>query len=567
VLINRTSLTATLICLTFASILLAQENLNSVQDAMDLPGGFAQLDALYSLAASSDAMEIQGFVYEADELEDAISRRSALIVLFSRLVEVDPRSAVAISRGPRFANDRRYETEVWTEWARIDMPAALSAATKITGAADKNLVAQALFSANRRADFAVMQEIIDELGVRPDRNSQTQFAVQLSNRSRKEALDYINSIPSQSEQQSIANTVGTYLGRRDAVEARKVADRLRSPQTRLAYLANVERGAGARDPRAAVDRALSNPVAAMRVIETSNAMKEYARVDARGAAAYVKKIDNQTLRLAVENSIVGPMAMQDPDFAMQWAQKQDPKGRRGLYSVALAQTAVADPDAAFASAMAVDDRAPRQLAMQRVLSVVGQLEPKRAVGMLDRIRDEEDLLKAHSMVAQSWIKSDPDAAIDWLTGDPRLNEPAFCMEIAPVLVEADVYAAQRLLSRLDGRSAQILQTRIASTLVTEHTVQETMAFINEIDDEEQRKELTMRGILSLSETAPNDAVEWLRALPRDPQTDYLVMMTIARRDPDLAQRLLQEISLPAEQHQQLEEMLEKMRTGAELTFD
>lgn len=564
---NRYSVATTLLGLAFVSISLAQDNINSVQGAMRHSGGFAQLDALYTLAASSDGMEVQAFIFEADELDDAISRRSALIVLFSRLVELDPKSAIAIARSPRFANDRRYESEVWTEWGRIEMTAALDAAKQVRGSSDRNLVAQALFNANRQADLDLMQKIGEEMGVQPNRNSQTQFAVQLSNRSIEEALDYINTIPSSMDQQGIANVVGAYLGRRKPSAARKHADHLRLPDTRRSYLANVERGAGASDPRSAVDSALSNSVGPIRQQKTINAMTEYAKIDARGAAAYLANIENPTLRMAVENAIVSPMAMQDPAFAMQWAQKRDPTGRRGLYSVALAQTAVADPNAAFESAMDVENRTARQLAMQRVLSVIGQLEPQRAVDMLDLIRDEQDLQKAHAMVAQSWIQSDSDAAIDWLTADPRINEVAFCQQIAPILAKTDVDAARRLWGSLDGVAAEILQAQIVDQLATQRSVQETMTFIDEIDDADQKRTLRLRAIVPLAASSPDEAIEWMLAQPRDPETDSYIIMVVARTDSERAERLMQEIPLPAEQQQQLEQMFERMRDNTELRFD
>ena len=74
------------------------DNLRTIEQILALPTDFARTEALYMLAGRSDSGSVQNLIYEANRIASAIDRDTALTILFSRLTELDPPSALAVAR-------------------------------------------------------------------------------------------------------------------------------------------------------------------------------------------------------------------------------------------------------------------------------------------------------------------------------------------------------------------------------------------------------------------------------------------------------------------------------------
>ena len=103
-------------------------NLKSATEIMALPTEFARLEAMYALAGRSGSAAVQDLIFEADRVADVQQRESLLNVLFYRLTELDPRSALALTQVDSFKKTRSLEQTVWRAWARSDLDDALFAA-------------------------------------------------------------------------------------------------------------------------------------------------------------------------------------------------------------------------------------------------------------------------------------------------------------------------------------------------------------------------------------------------------------------------------------------------------
>lgn len=506
----------------------------TAEEAMSYAGSFSRSAALYALAARSDSATVQGLIFQADVLDDPISRRASLQILFSRLVELDPESAIALSRTPPFGRDTRYEAEIWTAWGRINMDAALAAATELGGQADRIRAAQSLFSAVRPYEEAAVREITATLGVRPNRYNQTQFLVLIASDSPEEALGYINRMSGIMEQKYLLGTLGMYLGRLDPEAARGYASVLESAELRRHYLSEVSKSGASRDPRVAVERALQYPTKSLRLEGVVDAMKQFAQVDPRGAVQYLYSIENAEIRNAAAAAIISPIAVADPQFAMQFAREIDPGGRKGLYPNVLAQMAVKDPQTALSFALEIEDPQGRSLAVQRVLSVVGQLDPPRAVSLLDQIEGTAEADIAWQEVAVSYINADANAAVDWLLSEGGYKDKQRLQRISHVLIEADVHAAQRLLQALDGDAARLMRQRIASKLAEEYSAAETFEFISQFEDDEDFEQMQMLAIGQIAQTDIEGAINHAAALPSAESRDKALLTAVqfgAQRHP------------------------------------
>ena len=72
--------------------------LSGVAEVMALPTEFARAEALYALAGRSGSAAVRALIFEADRIVDDVARARLLGILFSRLTEIDPRSALTLAR-------------------------------------------------------------------------------------------------------------------------------------------------------------------------------------------------------------------------------------------------------------------------------------------------------------------------------------------------------------------------------------------------------------------------------------------------------------------------------------
>jgi len=565
-------------------------DVDTIEEAFALDGGFRQMQSLYSLAGRSDASDLQHLLMQANELDDPIGRRSALQVLFTRLTELDPQSALALSRAGPFASDHRNYSEVWTNWGRFDMNAALEQAAELKSASDRNTVAQALYTANRDADPKIAEAIENQLGVRMNPTNLGMYVVQMSARSPDDAIAVINSLRSAQEQQAVITIFAGYLGRRDPRLAAELARKLKSDELRMLYASVAQQQSMTVNPRQAVERAMQLPPGNTRMTATAQAMYEYARVDPRGAAEYLDEIDSPMVKNSIAKMIASPLTQEDPDYAIDWARQTDPTGSLGLFPAVLTQYATEDPGAALAAANNIRNSATRKQAVSNVMSVATQVDPREAIVLLDQIADRDDASKAFSMVATTWLRSDPDEAVDWLISDPRTSQFELDTSACQIIASNNIDAAIRLLDTLKGRSARNMRSLIVQYMATQKSLPETMAFIRTLEGEEDYESLQQQAFLGAANHAPNKALDYAESLPRGQQRDnfltaaitqlaphepeiaasridqiddadmrkqaYLsIAMRIAQTDPEAAEEMLNKASLTEEERQQYEQYI------------
>ncbi len=71
------------------------EALQSIDQIYVLPSEFGRAEALYALAGRSDSGGVQNLIFEANRIANSEERSGALNILFFRLAELDPQSALA----------------------------------------------------------------------------------------------------------------------------------------------------------------------------------------------------------------------------------------------------------------------------------------------------------------------------------------------------------------------------------------------------------------------------------------------------------------------------------------
>ena len=92
--------------------------IDGMDDIVALPSSYARREALYALAGRADSARIQELIFDAHAVADEFEHLEMLSILFSRLGEMDPRSALALARSEDFLQGNRIERVIWRAWAR-----------------------------------------------------------------------------------------------------------------------------------------------------------------------------------------------------------------------------------------------------------------------------------------------------------------------------------------------------------------------------------------------------------------------------------------------------------------
>lgn len=473
-------------------------NIESVEAVLSLPTSFARREALYVLASRSDSGEVQNLIYEADRIADRIERVSTLNVLFARLTELDQASALAVARGPRFAREAGLEAQVWRVWAKDDFDAALSAANRETSWSARNRAAQALFSAYGYLENNTIDEIRLTLGVEPDETTRSRYLYLLAERSPREAVDYINGLPTNYGRQQAATRLANYLGPIDAERAADLSDSLDDPMAERAYRRAVAAATVAADPAATLERILGEQMNNENALEAQAAIRTLASRDVDAALQFYQRARGRNQRDLFGRVIVEALAQSDPARALTWARENDAGGNSFLLYRAIQQVAVIDHELVLTEIGGIQNRTQRSQALEAAVSAVVVKSPERAIEMFERvdgIANPDDI--AANLVSQ-WIQSEPEAALDWAMSREASDQSTVLLIAGMQLARRDPDVAIRLLPRLPDEAAQTWRQQIATSLA-QSSPDRALDFLNRYGGTDEHHQLQVAVVEGLAE--------------------------------------------------------------------
>ncbi|MGI9271577.1 MAG: hypothetical protein ACR2QT_07375 [Woeseiaceae bacterium] len=172
----------------------------TVNQLVALPSVFEKKRALYELASSATPASLQEYIFDADLLARRRDRQIALLILFERLTEFDPQSALALAQTDMFVADKIVLKKVWKTWAEADLEAALRVATQLDHTFERDLAIQAMLSAHGHMGNPTTQRISAVTGVEANRENRIQFLYQLADELPASAFEYVNKMQSKRHQ-------------------------------------------------------------------------------------------------------------------------------------------------------------------------------------------------------------------------------------------------------------------------------------------------------------------------------------------------------------------------------
>jgi hypothetical protein len=458
------------------------DRIKTIEDTLALPGDFSQTEALYVLAGRADSAAVQELIHQANRIADPTDRNAAISILFLRLAELDPMSALTMSRMRGFTSSRGLEEMIWRTWSKLDLEAALDAARQLDNPAEKNLAAQTMLAAYGYMGNEFTERIESELGVRASNAARARYIYSIADRSVSDAFAYVDTLPL-SQQREALQWLAAYLGQRNPSQALGYASLISQPALRREFEAGINSAIARLEPERVLSEMPAGALQGRRAGQYLMAMQTLAQSDIERALAFYNGVQSRQTKQMLANVIVAELARQDVDRAIEWAQNEQQGGHPGLLMGVLQQVAMTDPDLALSKIDLVTNREWRQQMLGSVLSAVAQNDPQRAVAYLSEISDQRARNEATQSVVMQWANTDPQAAIDWILRNEVPNARELLSQAGHNMIANDVDAAMRLLPRLDDQTAQMWRYQIASRLPMDRSPAEAQRFVDQFKGE------------------------------------------------------------------------------------
>ncbi len=475
-------------------------NVTGVEGLIALPTEFARSEAMYALAGRSDSSGVQNLIFESNRVADDVERVSLLNILFFRLAETDPHSALALARTDHFKTIKSLEQTVWRAWARKDLHDALHAAKAQTSTVHRNMVIQSLYAAFGYMGNEITERIEAELGIGPDRSSRGRYLYQLADKSPAEAIAFINGLERGPEQQEYVSWLAYYVSLRDPAAALRYADLFSVAADGKRYSSIISSNIASENPRATIDRLLASSQGRRSSRELHSAIRALADTDLDGAKQYFEQARSADDRRMFGSAIAMEMAKTNPIEALTWARANDKEHFAFLQMSVLGKIAETDPQLALTEALNTPNAQMRSDVVSNVVQHIARNDPADAVAYLDQIQDRQQKLEVGQQLASAWIRRDPEAAIDWILGQDKEASGRMIQRVSHTLVRSNIDAAIRLLPRIDEPNQQTMRQQIAQRLAIGGSLGEAQSFIRQFDGQPGYDQLQASVISGVAQT-------------------------------------------------------------------
>ena len=520
-------------------------SIRTIEDTLALPTDFAETEALYVLAGRADADELQNLIHQAARIRERTDRNAALGILFLRMTELDPRSAIAIARSAAFGADSSFESSVWRSWGRLDLDAAIAAAEEGNDR-QRNLAAQALYASLRGLDESGVELIRAALGVNPGRNVRTQRVYALADKSPADAIRYIESLQPRNEQQEQFRQLAFYLSRNGEVDQVDYAQTIQSYLNRRVFEQSIITQRIQSDPEAALNDLLDtiqrNPQSQNQI---HYALAQLAESDPDKAMQYIDRLPNASMQSNFKSMVATVMARSDPAKALGWLREDDSADSQFLLVNVLGEIAQRDPQLALAEAQSIANKRMRDQAFTNIAVTAAQNDPVRAADFVELIEDPNMRQAGVSQIAVQWAQFDFDSAVAWVATLDAGDQRNVLEQLGQNLVYADLDRAIELLPQMPPDSGKKLRMQIAGYMVEQKSVEEAQAFIDRFKGTADYPGLQLALVSQLVATDTARALEMARSVDDARIRDQLYASIVgqqAANDPQLALRTLGSIS-------------------------
>lgn len=520
------------------------ESLSSIEEILALPTDFAETEALYAVAGRSNSAEVQDLMYQAAKIRDRDDRRAALAILFLRLTEMDPQSALAISRAPAFASDRELEASVWRAWGRLDLIGALRVAEELRGAS-RHTAAQALYQSLRGLDSDDASIISTMLGVQPDRNTRMKQLLVAADRSPADAIAYIQSTAAPHEKHEYYSWLAQYLAKSDQGSLADYSRLIESNWEKRIFEQAFAMQQAASNPEEVLQQALSSTMTHDSQMRIHTALRQLATTDPQRALDFLQQMPNSAQQKQYEAAVMMTIARSDPELALEWVRQGGEIADIGAVMSVLTTIAQTDPQLALAETQSISDPRRRNQMIASIASSMAQVDPQAAAEMIAQITDPRNRTNIIGQVAAQWALSDIDSALNWIASLDASEQQRAYQSVGQNLVHNDPDKAAELLARMPVGSTGGLEMQIAQAMARTQGVTNALAFAEQFKGRPEYSNIQLVIVNAAADTDTEAAMR-LAARMNDVENRDRAYATIigreANSDPQQALRWLSSIN-------------------------
>lgn len=519
--------------------------ISGIEQLVSLPSSFARSAAMHALAGRAGSAGVQNLIFEADRVADDGERLRLMEILFFRLAELDPQSALVLARTDARAGVPSLEDIVWYAWAHADLDEAIFAAKTQTSVVHQKSAARGLYAAFGFLGNDTTDRIEAELGIAPDRSTRTQYLQRLADRSPAEAIEFINALADDVQRSDYVRWLADYLAQRDPRAALAQVSLFRRSADGKRYESSVRNSLALQDPRGTVERLLAGGRPMRSASEIHAAIRAIARTDIDAAMQYFDSARSTEDRMILGSVIATEMAKTDPEGAIAWAQSNGQPQSRNLLMSVISTIAASDPQRALDEALELSDIPHGMGIVSTVIGRIARDDPAAAAAAVGRLQDRDYRQMASQQLVSAWIRDDPDAAISWLMDQDEETKTGALQMAVTELAYSDVDAAIRLLPRLDDNAQVSLRMQIASQLAASRSAAEAEAFIRQFENHPGYDQLQASIVSAVSQTDARAAKQMADQLTPGKGRDRAYTQLISQQamtDPALAASWLGNIS-------------------------
>ena len=547
------------------------QNINSIPEILSLPSLFAQKEALHAIAGRANKILLLKLLKESAGVRNTQQRHALMQVLLSRLTEIDPQNAANIALEAYENRNYSLLSEVFLNWAKLDIDAAVERANDIDDSYQHNTAAQGIISAVNADNISLILELSERLGLKRNQGQYVSNAlIEKATEDPEFAIQEAMLMPKGYERETAMNGIIDSWATQDPEQAFAFTQRISDNIMRQRLQESVLYRWAEEDPQTVYEIMLTlpngnvtnisytvfsnlanqNPLEALEFIENITSSRNrsdaynatitaWAAKDAQAAASYVAQLDNKQLQQQLSSTIVQYLSEQSPNNALIWAQEMDPNGQKYLQDTVVGQIAAKDPDRAFQIAQAAEPLALRQQLSLTVINNLTYSDPVRAAQMVDQLPFTDvssDLINA---VMYGWANSDPDAAIAWVNSKSSSLREDGLISLGSQLASTDPELAASYLPQLNGRVRESWAQNITYYYASYDLV-EAANWVENFRGENIFSELLNSVAISAASTDVDYALELAQSMPTKPERDSLIRQIadqVSYSDPQRAEQL------------------------------
>jgi hypothetical protein len=521
----------------------------------------------YQRAAQANEQQLLELIGQVAATPNSRARRFSAEILLSRYAEINPRSALKISR--KFRSDKSLTASLYAVWSRTDRQVALDA---MSGESDSAIARQApiLLVEELGGDSSALLDVLDALPPHID-----QLGIQIAVLVAQSAFDPVGAISQAGDftnprdRDRALRRIGRDLASRDPQQAFSVGAQIVDDDSRLTYQGEVMGEWVAIDPGGVLDYLAASTMsyAEMRMMarytfsaiadaeperlmavagQWSGAFEEQARYvvlrqwsenDPQRAIDFVGGLPPGQKRDQLLSSIARGYGKADVDAALAWASTLQPRPN-GIFGSVIERLAVENPDRAFDLALSLASGDAPSEALQGVImrAAYSGADAERMANKVLTLQNEQLRRQALQMLSYSWARQDPSAVIAWLvTNNSRMPKESF-QAAARQLAETDPYLAAEYMSQVPVEARADWLQQVAHGLAKN----DPAAAMNWVSQYQGEPGYNAALATIAAQSAQNDPVAAARSIDRNPDASSAAVVARtadrewARRDPQSA---------------------------------